>query len=144
MYVFVHIDKLRNYSFNLYDSGYFNQLFLDSLNFVDLRNNHRSIDNFLYNLLGSYDFSYYIMDRYNLLNYSLYLVDLSSNIGNFFDNFLYFCINHNFLLSSNDINCLGLDYVLNYNFLKNSWDLNYFFNGFNHWYQLLNNSINWY
>jgi len=84
------------------------------------------------------------MDRYNLLNYSLYLVDLSSNIGNFFDNFLYFCINHNFLLSSNDINCLGLDYVLNYNFLKNSWDLNYFFNGFNHWYQLLNNSINWY
>lgn len=143
MDVFVNIDELRNDSFDLDDSGYFNQFLFDSLNFIDLRNDYRSINDFLNDLLGSDDFSHNIMDRYDFFNYFLNLVDLSSNIRNLFNDLLDFSINHNFLLGSYDFDRLRLYCVLDNNFFKYSGHLNDFFYSFSHWYKFLHDTIDW-
>lgn len=143
MNVFVYIDELRNNLFNFNDSWNFNKFFFDSLNFIDLRNNDRSINNFFNDLLSSNDFSDNIMYGYDFLNDLFDLVDLSSDIRNLFNNFFDFSINNYFLFSSQNFDRLRFNSILDNNFLEHSWNLNDFFNSFSHWYKFLDNSIDW-
>mgnify|MGYP003408095247 CR=1 FL=1 len=82
------------------------------------------------------------MDGDDFVNKSFYLFVFSSDIRNFFDDFLHLGVYHNLFFDLGDLVRLRVNSILNYYLFEDSRYLNYLFHSLSHRHQLLHDSVN--